>query len=84
MAIKGEVFLFEMENTMAQICNTAKQDSVAQLCSVIVTAFQVLLNYKMEVFLPSNFLYQIFHANIFLHPLYLRGVLNVSLYFSCI
>lgn len=53
MTIRVQVFLFEMENTMAQICNTAKKDSVAQLCSVMSTtvAFQVLLDYRMEVFI---------------------------------
>lgn len=52
----GKVFLFEMENTMAQICHFGKQSIVAQLCSVIAAtvAFQVL----------SNFLWQTFHANI--------------------
>lgn len=70
MTIRVQVFLFEMENTMAQICNTAKEeDSVAQLCSVMSTtvAFQVLLDYRMEVFPLSNFLYHMFHANIFFY-----------------
>lgn len=37
----------------------------AQLCSVVTTtiAFEALLNYKMEDFPLSDFLYQIFHAN---------------------
>lgn len=54
----GKVLLLEMENPMAQICSFAKQSSVAQLCSVIAAtvAFQVLLNYQMEVFPLSNFL----------------------------
>ena len=71
---------------MAQIYNTAKQDSGAQLCSVIATTvplqqqYKLLLNYKMEVPPLSNFLHQIFHANMFfLHHLYLKGVPNVSL-----
>lgn len=62
---------------MAQICNTAKQDSVAQLCNVIATtvAFQVMLNYKMGVFPLSNFLYQILHCNM--------GIFTASVFKRC-
>lgn len=78
MTIRGEVFLFEMENTMAQICNTAKQKSVARLCSVIVTtvAFQVLLNYKMEVFFSQISCIKYSMLIYFSYLLYLSGVPN--------
>lgn len=52
----GEAFLFEMENTVAEMYNTTKQDSAAQQCGLVAAAvaFQVLLNYKMKCF-PLKF-----------------------------